>query len=131
MFGIPRPNPRPHAFFQVADDLVGNPGVDALLFGSLHRCHRPFHESGHQRIYDAVRPARNDPGAVFEQTAEALERFAANYAWMANTSAHTRLRWNSRTGHNPGAGGSRSWRLEDKTFCRAKTRRHVTVAKSP
>jgi hypothetical protein len=36
MFGVPRPNPRPHAFFQVADDLVGNPGVDVLLFGSLH-----------------------------------------------------------------------------------------------
>jgi len=31
MFGIPQPNPRPDAFFQVADDLVGNPGVDVLL----------------------------------------------------------------------------------------------------
>jgi hypothetical protein len=36
MFGVPRPNPRPDSFFQVADDLVGNPGVDVLLFGSLH-----------------------------------------------------------------------------------------------
>src|SRR5271165_309362 len=36
MLGVPRSNPRPHAFFQVADDLVGNPGVDVLLFGSLH-----------------------------------------------------------------------------------------------
>src|SRR5208283_1299219 len=36
MFGVPRPNPRPHTFFQVADDLIGNPGVDVLLFGSLH-----------------------------------------------------------------------------------------------
>src|SRR5271166_3531898 len=41
MFGVPRPNPRPHAFFQVADDLVGNPGVDVLLFGSLH-CFSPL-----------------------------------------------------------------------------------------
>src|SRR5208337_5227425 len=36
MFGVPRPNPRPHAFFQVADNLAGNPGVDVLLFDSLH-----------------------------------------------------------------------------------------------
>src|SRR5258708_2461734 len=36
MFGIPRPNPGSDAFFQVADDLVGDPGVDVLLFGSLH-----------------------------------------------------------------------------------------------
>ncbi len=36
MFGVPRPNPRPDTFLQVADDLVGNPGVDVLLFGSLH-----------------------------------------------------------------------------------------------
>jgi hypothetical protein len=36
MFGIPRPNPRPDSFFQVADDLVCNPGVDVLLFDSLH-----------------------------------------------------------------------------------------------
>ena len=41
MFGIPWPNPRPHAFFQVADDLVGNPGVNVLLFGSLH-CFSPL-----------------------------------------------------------------------------------------
>src|SRR5271166_346783 len=41
MFGVPRPNPRPHAFFQVAHDLVGNPGVDVLLFGSLH-CFSPL-----------------------------------------------------------------------------------------
>jgi len=53
------------------------------------------------------------------------KRLAANYAWMANTSAHTRLRWNSGTGHNPGAGVSRCWRLVDKTFCRAKTCLHV------
>jgi hypothetical protein len=31
-----RPNPGPHAFFQVVDDLVGNTSVDVLLFGSLH-----------------------------------------------------------------------------------------------
>ena len=36
MFGVPRPNPRPHPFFQVIDDMVGNPGVDVLLFGYLH-----------------------------------------------------------------------------------------------
>jgi hypothetical protein len=36
MLGVPRPNPRPDAFFQVADDLVGNPSVEVLLFGSLH-----------------------------------------------------------------------------------------------
>ena len=41
MFGIPRSNPRPDTFFQVADDLVGNPGVDILLFGSLH-CFSPL-----------------------------------------------------------------------------------------
>src|SRR5260370_31880454 len=36
VFCIPRPNPRPDSFFQVADDLIGNLGVDVLLFGSLH-----------------------------------------------------------------------------------------------
>jgi hypothetical protein len=36
MFGVPRPNPRLDSFFQVADDLVGSPVVDVLLFGSLH-----------------------------------------------------------------------------------------------
>jgi hypothetical protein len=41
MFGVPRLNPRPDTFFQVADDLVGNPGVDVLLFGLLH-CFSPL-----------------------------------------------------------------------------------------
>jgi hypothetical protein len=41
MFGIPRSNPRPDTFFQVADDLVGNPDVDVLFFGSLH-CFSPL-----------------------------------------------------------------------------------------
>ena len=41
VFGVPRPNPRSHAFFQVGDDLVGNPGVDVLLFGSL-QCLSPL-----------------------------------------------------------------------------------------
>ena len=34
--GVSGPNPRPDAFFRVADDLVGNPAVNVLLFGSLH-----------------------------------------------------------------------------------------------
>jgi hypothetical protein len=41
MFGIPRLYPGPHAFFQVADDLVGDPGVTVLLFASLH-CFSPL-----------------------------------------------------------------------------------------
>ena len=41
MLGVPRPNPRPDAVFQVADDLVGDPRVDVLLFASLH-CFSPL-----------------------------------------------------------------------------------------
>src|SRR5271165_97512 len=32
VFGVPRPDPGPHTLFQVADDLVGDPAVDVLLF---------------------------------------------------------------------------------------------------
>src|SRR6266404_6051123 len=36
------------------------------------RLHLPRKRSGHERVQDAVQPAGNDSGAVFEQTAEAL-----------------------------------------------------------
>src|ERR1700752_4269527 len=36
------------------------------------RLHLSRKRSGHERVHDAVQPAWNDPGAVFEQTAEAL-----------------------------------------------------------
>jgi len=63
MLGVPRPNPRPHAFFQVADDLVGNPGVDVLLFGSLHcvsplRAFKKLHSLVMERCC-AERPAQS------------------------------------------------------------------------
>ena len=36
------------------------------------RLHLPRTRSGHEGVHDAVQPAWNDSGAVFEQTAEAL-----------------------------------------------------------
>jgi len=36
------------------------------------RCKRPFHESWHKRVHDAVHPARNDPGPVFPHRVKAL-----------------------------------------------------------
>ena len=36
------------------------------------RLHLPRTRSGHEGVHDAVQPTRNDSGAVFEQTAEAL-----------------------------------------------------------
>src|SRR6266853_727865 len=47
-------------------ELAGKP------FTKHVRLHLPRKRSGHEGVHDAVQPAWNDSGAVFEQTAEAL-----------------------------------------------------------
>src|SRR6267378_5247465 len=48
------------------DGLAGKPFINHV------RLHLPRTGSGHEGVHDAVQPAWNDSGAVFEQTAEAL-----------------------------------------------------------
>ena len=47
-------------------------GLAGKPFTNHVRLHLPRKRSGHEGVHDAVQPAWNDSGAVFEQTAEAL-----------------------------------------------------------
>src|ERR1700756_546275 len=47
-------------------------GLAGKPFTKQVRLHLPRKRSGHEGVHDAVQPAWNDSGAVFEQTAEAL-----------------------------------------------------------
>src|SRR5438105_5404130 len=47
-------------------------GLDSKPFINQVRLDCPRKRSGHEGVQDAVQPAWNDSGAVFEQTAEAL-----------------------------------------------------------
>src|SRR6185436_10279607 len=47
-------------------------GLAGKPFTKHVRLHLPRKRSGHEVVHDAVQPAWNDSGAVFEQTAEAL-----------------------------------------------------------
>src|SRR5262245_42391633 len=49
-----------------------NSGLAGKPFTKHVRLHLPRKRSGHKGVHDAVQPAWNDSGAVFEQTAEAL-----------------------------------------------------------
>src|SRR5712692_6101700 len=49
-----------------------NSGLAGKPFINHVRLHLPRTGSGHEGVHDAVQPAWNDSGAVFEQTAEAL-----------------------------------------------------------
>src|SRR5712692_6656043 len=49
-----------------------NSGLAGKPFTKHVRLHLPRKRSGHEGVHDAVQPAWNDSGAVFEQTAEAL-----------------------------------------------------------
>src|SRR5260221_14502698 len=49
-----------------------NSGLAGKPFTNHVRLHLPRKRSGHEGVHDAVQPAWNDSGAVFEQTAEAL-----------------------------------------------------------
>jgi hypothetical protein len=56
-------------------DHYGRDAVADLLASplpSMSASHLPRKRSGHEGVHDAVQPAWNDSGAVFEQTAEAL-----------------------------------------------------------
>src|SRR5258706_13005079 len=56
--------------------LAGNP------FTKQVRQHLPGERSGHEGVHDAVQPAWNDSGAVFEQTAEALRYALLDAHWF-------------------------------------------------
>src|SRR6202035_2094902 len=47
-------------------------GLAGKRFTKHVRLHLPRKRSGHEGVHDAVQPAWNDSGAVFEQTAECL-----------------------------------------------------------
>src|SRR6266478_5580352 len=47
-------------------------GLAGKPFTNHVRLHLPRKRSGHEGVHDAVQPAWNDSGAVFEQTPEAL-----------------------------------------------------------
>src|SRR5258706_9772809 len=49
-----------------------NSGLAGKPFTKHVRLHLPRKKSGHEGVHDAVQPAWNDSGAVFEQTAETL-----------------------------------------------------------
>src|SRR5579862_4590988 len=49
-----------------------NGGLSGKPFTKHIRLHLPRKRSGHEGVHDAVQPAWNDSGAVFEQTAEAF-----------------------------------------------------------
>src|ERR1700752_2930982 len=49
-----------------------NSGLAGKPFTEHVRLHLSRKRSGHEGVHDAVQPAWNDSGAVFEQTAEAL-----------------------------------------------------------
>src|SRR5260221_12503906 len=46
------------------------------------RLYLPRERSGHEGVHDAVQPAWNDSGAVFEQTAEALRYALLDAHWF-------------------------------------------------
>src|SRR5260370_23611930 len=49
-----------------------NSGLAGKPFTEHVRLHLPRKRTGHEGVHDAVQPAWNDSGAVFEQTAETL-----------------------------------------------------------
>src|ERR1700720_3533058 len=49
-----------------------NGGLAGKPFTKHVRLHLPRKRCGHEGVHDAVQPAWNDSGAVFEQTVEAL-----------------------------------------------------------
>src|SRR5229473_3435513 len=51
---------------------VSGYGLAGKRFTKHVRLHLPRKRSGHEGVHDAVQPAWNDSGTVFEQTAEAL-----------------------------------------------------------
>src|SRR5260370_21315061 len=51
---------------------VSRRGLARKPFTKDVRLYLPRERSGHEGVHDAVQPAWNDSGAVFEQTAEAL-----------------------------------------------------------
>src|ERR1700751_112797 len=57
-------------------------GLACKPFTNHVRLHLPRHRRGHEGVHDAVQPAWNDSGAVFEQTAEALRYALLDAHWF-------------------------------------------------
>src|ERR1700746_1752061 len=57
-------------------------GLAGKPFTKHVRLYLPRERSGHEGVHDAVQPAWNDSGAVFEQTAEALSYALVDAHWF-------------------------------------------------
>src|SRR5260370_8827052 len=61
---------------------VSRGGLTRKAFAKDVRLYLPRERSGHEGVHDAVQPAWNDSGAVFEQTAEALRYALLDAHWF-------------------------------------------------